>query len=264
MRLIAYDPAAVGHLSAATGATLVVGFATDEAVSTVAVSDSKDLAAAPRGNFLFIKAKQALPLQPVIVLTTGPHGLRRYVFDVVVEDQKDLGSDTPDLYYSVQFTYPLDEAARRAAAEHARLAQETRDEEARQATYQLNMAHQLMESHARAADDPGRNWHYVAQGDHSIAPLEIYDDGYSTTIRFPGNVRIPGVFVLDPDGKEATANFAVKGDLVVIPSVARGWRLRDGDTVLCIWNAAFDPVGRPPGTDTVSPSVQRLVKAAPR
>ncbi len=109
-----------------------------------------------------------------------------------------------------------------------------------------------------------RNWHYVAQGDRSILPLEVFDNGFSTVFRFPGNVRIPSVFMIDPDGKEATANYAVKGDLVQVDSVARGWRLRDGQTVLCIWNRAFNPVGQNPETGTTSPNVQRVVRDAPQ
>ena len=105
-----------------------------------------------------------------------------------------------------------------------------------------------------------RNWHYVAQGDRSILPLEVFDNGFSTVFRFPGNVRIPSVFVINPDGKEATANYAVKGDLVQVDSVARAWRLRDGQTVLSIWNQAFDAIGQNPETGTTSPNVQRVVR----
>jgi type IV secretion system protein VirB9 len=96
-----------------------------------------------------------------------------------------------------------------------------------------------------------------------LLPLEVFDNGYSTVFRFPGNVRIPSIFVINPDGKEATPNYAVKGDLVQAESVARGWRLRDGHTVLAIWNQAFDRVGRNPETQATSPNVQHVVKDPP-
>lgn len=270
MRYVPYNPGQVVHLSTAVGATLVVGFGARETVTAVAVNDSKDLAASPRGSFLFFKSKLALPLQPVIVLTSSPSGTHRYVFDIVTSDIKDLGPDAQDVYYSVQFVYPREEAAARAAAAAARAAaaaaQAARDEtalEARNAQSQLQLAHEQLEQHARDPFSGPRNWRYVAQGDRSILPMEVFDNGYSTVFRFPANVRIPSVFVINPDGKEATPNYAVKGDLLQADSVARGWRLRDGQTVLCIWNLSFDPVGYNPGTETTSPNVQRVVKEAP-
>jgi type IV secretion system protein VirB9 len=264
MRYLAYDPNQVVHLSTAVGATLVVGFGAKETVTAVAVTDSKDLKAMPKGNFLFFKSQVALPLQPVIVLTTTEGGeMRRYVFEITTVTAASLTADAPGIYYSVQFTYPADEAARRRAVAAAQAAKDLAAARAREAQLQLQLAHNQMEQRARDPFSGDRNWHYVAQGDRTLLPLEVFDNGYSTVFRFPGNVRIPSIFVINPDGKEATPNYAVKGDLVQVESVARGWRLRDGHTVLAIWNQAFDPVGRNPETQTTSPNVQRVVKDPP-
>ncbi len=261
MRYLAYTPDQVVHLSTAAGATLVVGFGAKETVTAVAVTDSKDLKAMPKGSFLFFKSQQALPLQPVIVLTSTEGGeMRRYVFEITTVPAEGLGVDAPGIYYSVQFTYPADEAEQRRLLAIKSLAAS----QARAAQYQLRLAHEQMEQRARDPLSGDRNWHYIAQGNRSLLPLEVFDNGYSTVFRFPGNVRIPSVFVINPDGKEATPNYAVKGDLVQVDSVARGWRLRDGQTVLAIWNQAFDPVGKNPVTQTTSPHVQRVVRDAPQ
>ena len=261
MRYVAYNESQVVHLSTAIGATLVVGFDQKETVTAVAVTDSKDLKAMPKGNFLFFKSQGPLPVQPVIVLTTSDTGMtRRYVFEITTVDAKDLTANSPGVYYSVQFIYPDQEAAKRRAIAAAQAAKDQVASQAREAQLQLQLAHSQMEQRARDPFSGNRNWHYIAQGDRSILPLEVFDNGFSTVFRFPGNVRIPSVFVINPDGKEATANYAVKGDLVQVDSVARGWRLRDGQTVLCIWNRAFDPVGQNPETGTTSPNVQRVVK----
>ena len=265
MRYVAYDPGQVVHLSTAVGATLVVGFGAKETVTAVAATDSKDLKAMPKGNFLFFKSQQPLPLQPVIVLTTNDAGeTRRYVFEITTIATNDLGPGAPEIYYSVQFTYPADERAKRRALAAARAAKALAVAQARAAQAQLQLAHDQLEERARDPLAGDRNWHYVAQGDRSLLPLEVFDNGYSTVFRFPGNVRIPSVFVINPDGKEATPNYAVKGDLVEADSVARGWRLRDGQTVLAVWNRAFDPVGKNPETQTTSPIVQRVIKDAPQ
>lgn len=272
MRLIPYDPNQVFHLSTAAGATLVVGFGRDETVTQVAVTDSKDLKASPAKNFLFLKSQTALSLQPVIVLTSNAEGrLRRYVFEITIVDPQSLADGEQNIYYSVQFTYPGDEAAARRAkvlaeAQNA-VAQAKKAAAAaaaRAASDELKLSHQQMEQEARDPMSGLRNWKYIAQGDRSILPLEVFDNGYSTVFRFPGTVRVPAVFIIDPDGKEATANYAVKGTLVQVDSTAKQWRLRDGNTVLCIWNLAFDAVGDSPGTGTTSPNVVRELKEAPQ
>ena len=265
MRVIIYDPQQVFHLSTAVGATLVVGFAPDETVTQVAVTDSKDLKAQPAKNFLFFKSGTALSLQPVVVLTTNLDGrLRRYVFEVTTVDAATLANDAPGIYYSVQFTYPDDEAAKRRVAAQTRWKLRQAQAAARAAQAQLQLARSELEERARDPYAGPRNWRYVAQGSRSILPMEVFDNGFSTVFRFPGNVRVPSFFVVDPDGKEATANYAVRGNLVQIDSVARQWRLRDGDTVLCVFNLAYDPVGNNPGTGTTSPAVKRVTKEAPR
>jgi type IV secretion system protein VirB9 len=264
MRTLAYDPGQVVHLSTAVGATLVVGFGTKETVTAVAVTDSKDLKAMPKGSFLFFKSQETLPLQPVIVLTSlEGGGMRRYVFEITTVPAVSLGVGAPGVYYSVQFTYPAEDAERRQALATAQAEKNLVASRAREAQRQLQLAHEKIEQEARDPFSGNRNWHYIAQGDRSLLPLEVFDNGYSTVFRFPGNVRIPSVFVINPDGKEATPNYSVKGDLVQVDSVARGWRLRDGQTVLAVWNQAFDPVGKNPETQTTSPNVQRVVKDAP-
>ena len=265
MRYVAYNEGQVVHLSTAVGATLVVGFGPKETVTSVAVTDSKDLKAAPNGNFLFFKSAEALPLQPVIVLTSSEAGTRRYVFEITTFGAPDLSAAAAahGIYYSVQFTYPADEAARKRALWAAQAAKDKAAAQAREAQAQLQLAHYQMEEQARDPFSGNRNWRYVAQGDVSILPLEVFDNGHSTVFRFPGNVRLPAIFIINPDGKEATPNYSVKGDLVQVDAVASGWRLRDGQTVLCIWNRAFDPVGQNPGTGTTSPNVERITKEAP-
>lgn len=260
MRWIAYDPNQVVHLSTGVGATLVVTFSSDEKVTAVAVTDSKDLVASPRDHFLFMKSHSALPPQPVIVLTDGPNGARRYVFEVEIVAMDRLTADKPNLYYSVQFTYPQDEAAAQEKAARKRL-----DEQRQLETDSLlKRAHNLLEETEGKPLTGDTNWRYVGQGDSSLLPLEVLDNGYSTAFRFPGNTRIPAIFRLNPDGKEATVNYSLKGDYVIVGSVAPGWRLRDGDTVLCIWNRAYNKVGSSPETGTTSPDVQRVTKESPK
>lgn len=257
MRYVAYNPGQVVHLSTEIGATLVVGFSGQEKVSAVAETDSLHLAAIPKGNYLFFKPSAALALQPVVVLTTLPNGrMRRYVFEIKTITVASMANGASGVYYSVQFTYPRAIAAERAARAAAA---EKRKAEAAKASEQ-KAAQALLRNQASDPNAEKRNWRYVAEGDRSLTPLAVYDNGYTTVFRFPGNERIPAIFVVDPDGKEATAPYSVSGGIVQVGMTAREFRLRDGDTLLNVYNLGYSTLGTNPGTGTVSPEVQRVVK----
>lgn len=111
MRVIAYNPGQVVHLSTIVGATMVVSFASDETVTALAETDTLHLAAVPKGNYLFLKPSAPLSLQPIIVLTQLPDGhLRRYVFEIATVRDPSTADGASGVFYSVQFTYPLQEA----------------------------------------------------------------------------------------------------------------------------------------------------------
>jgi len=260
MRYVAYNPAQVVRLSTIIGATMVVSFALTENVTSVAETDSLHLAAVPKGNYLFLKPSAALSLQPIIVLTQRADGsLRRYVFEIETVSSPTTANGADGVFYSVQFTYPADETAAQAAsaaAEAAKVAQ--LNEQALERATQTAALSVLNAARTNPFAGP-RNYKYVAQGDHGLAPLEAWDNGYSTVLQFADNARIPAIFVIDPDGKEATASYSVDGETVQIGQTAREFRLRDGDTVLDIFNLGFDTVGGNPGTGTTSPQVTRAV-----
>ena len=257
MRYVPYNEGQVVHLSTQIGATLVVGFSDKETVSAVAETDSVHLASIPKGNYLFFKPGAALSLQPVVVLTTLPDGKqRRYVFEIQTVVAPSMANGATGVYYSVQFTYPEEiqkaDAAKEAVAVQARLAAAASAEQAR--------AQYLLQRPTLDPNSTGNNWRYVARGDHSLTPIAVFDNGYSTVFRFPQNERIPAIFVINPDGKEATAPYSVSGGYAQVGMTAKEFRLRDGGTVLDVYNLGYSTMGVNPATGTVSGDVQRVVK----
>jgi type IV secretion system protein VirB9 len=95
-----------------------------------------------------------------------------------------------------------------------------------------------------------------------LQPSQLWDNGYSTAFVFPGMQRMPSLYRINPDGKEATATYSVRGDMIIATGTAQEWRVRDGQTVMEFYNLAYDPVGQTPGTGTVSPWVTRTIKGA--
>ena len=263
MRLVAYNSGQVVHLSTVAGATMVVSFGSDETITAVAETDTLHLAAVPKGNNLFLKPSGPLALQPIVVLTQLPDGhLRRYVFEIETVSDPSTADGADGVYYAVQFTYPAEEAAAaaaKAAAEAARTAELNARAAARA---RATAANAIMDSERTNPYVGPRNYRYVARGDHSLTPVSIWDNGYSTVMTFPGNTAIPSVFIINPDGKEATATYSVHANAVEIDQTAREIRLRYGGTVLNIYNLGYNTVGSNPGTGTVSPSVTRAVSSS--
>jgi type IV secretion system protein VirB9 len=259
MRSVPYNEGQVVHLSTQIGATLVVGFSDKETVSAVAETDSVHLASIPKGNYLFFKPAAALALQPIVVLTSLPDGKqRRYVFEIETVATPSMANGATGVYYSVQFTYPDEiqkaDAAKEAAAVQARLAAVAAAERQR--------TQYLLQKPTLDPSAPDNNWHYVARGDRSLTPVAVFDNGYSTVFRFPQNERIPAIFVVNPDGREATAPYSVSGGFAQVGMTAKEFRLRDGNTVLDVYNLGYSTMGVNPQTGTVSSDVQRVVKGS--
>ena len=255
VRYVPYQSGNITDIWTAPGAALTVQFGSDEVVVSVAESDSAFLKVVPVQNYLFIKPTGILPAQPIAVLCKTTDGrLRHYFFQFeTVNNQLGAGQNVD---YAVVFTYPEQAYEKRVAAQ--------RTAEARA----LQQAARNRLDEARAAMNAAtvnqymgpRNYEYVARGDRQLAPSEVWDDGYSTVFTFPAMQRIPAIFNIQPDGKEATANYSVSGDTVVVPGTAPEWRLRDGHTVLEIYDLQYNPIGATPGTHTISPEVQREMR----
>jgi type IV secretion system protein VirB9 len=251
IRYVPYEPGNVVDVWTAPGAVMVVEFAGDERVVNVAASDSAYLKAQPSGNYLFFKPMAMLSPQPVVVLTRTEDGkLRRYDFEFETRQSK-LSADS-DVDYTVVFTYPHDAWLKRLAASRAaraRARKEAAEARLKETTAEMQNPY-----------EGERNYRYIARGNRAIAPAAVWDNGYSTAFTFPGMQRIPSLFRVNPDGKEATADYSVHGSTVIAPDTAPEWLLRDGHAVLAVYDLSYNPVGATPGTHTISPSVVRVLR----
>lgn len=251
VRYVPYQAGNVVDVWTAPGAVMVVEFSEGEQVVNVAASDSAYLKAQPSENYLFFKPMAKLSPQPVVVLTRTANGkLRRY--DLEFETKESALSADADVDYTVVFTYPQEDYLKRVAVARAarvRADQETAEKKLKEATAQMQNPH-----------DGTRNYRYVAQGDRALAPASVWDNGYSTAFTFPQMRRIPALFRINPDGKEATADYSLHGSTVIAPGTAPEWLLRDGKTVLAVYDLGYNQTGATPGTHTISPSVVRSMR----
>ena len=84
----------------------------------------------------------------------------------------------------------------------------------------------------RGALEGPRNLAWSAQGDATLQPSEVSDNGRFTVLRFPGGQAIPALFEVGEDGSERLIPYDVRGEFVVVHAAPRGLRLRRGRAVL--------------------------------
>ena len=245
MRTVDYDPDQVYRLAGLFRTATQVIFAPDESVLHVALGDSIAWEVAVEGNVLFVKPREQH--QPTnLMVTTDRAGItRHYAFELQARGDRTAGVQA-EAIYQIRFRYPRDEEARKAAA----LSAATTVAHDRVMTLQLQ----------HGAIEGPRNLAYSLQGERSLEPSEVSDNGRFTLMRFPGGQTIPAIFMVTEDGTERLTPFDVRGEFVVIHGTASAFRLRRGREVLCIFNEAFNPRAAQTGTLTASSAVDRVAQ----
>lgn len=105
------------------------------------------------------------------------------------------------------------------------------------------------------------NRNYWACGAAELRPIEVFDDGVQTHLRFPARAEWPAIFVVGADRSEGLVNFHVEGDVAIVHRVARRLVLRRGERVACVENRAFDGSGRSLPSGTVAEEVERRTES---
>lgn len=240
VQTVAYNPMNVVRVVGAPRSSTQIVFGPGEEITQVAIGDSDAWLAQPAGNLLFLKPTSPRSTNAQVVTRLPDGRMRSYQLQLVAVPAK------AGAIYAVNFTYPGEEQAARAAAQ------------AQAAAAQLErIAQQRL---ALSWAEGPRNWRYVAQGSKMLEPTEVSDNGRQTAFRFPGNMRIPTIYTAAPDGAETLVPYTVVNELVLVQTTARQFTLRDGQQVVRIINQGFDPVGRNTRTGTGTPDLTRTVK----
>lgn len=250
IKTIDYDPQQVVRIVGRFRTATQIRFAADETILHVAIGDTSGWEVAPETNILFAKPTFARAPTNLIVTTRTEAGeTRHYTFELTTRTGG-AGQAGPETFFVVQFRYPQDEKLQlqRALSAEAQALE--------QRVLQLKLDRGVLEG--------PRNLAYALQGSTAIAPSEVTDNGRFTVLRFPGAQPVPAVYAVGPDGEEALVPFDVRGEFLVVHLTALQLRLRKGRAVLCIFNLAYSAAGRPLGTGTAAPDVDRALREEPR
>lgn len=198
VKRVMYDPNNVVVLKGSYGFQTQITFAPNETIESVAIGDSLAWQTVPTANNLFIKPVASSKTN-MTVLTN----LNSYSFHL------DSNNPANAPTYKLQFLYP-------------------------NAGFD-----QMGRSNAVATFDPEKlNWRYSFTGDRLVAPIEAFDNGKFTYLRFKedGSSRLPSIFIADEHRNEMLINYHMQGKYVVINKVANQLTLRDGDFVATVYN----------------------------
>lgn len=242
LRNVNYDPDQVVTIVGSFRHAIQIQFGPGETITQAALGDTVSWQIAPVSNIVFLKPRERAGGTNLIVVTIANGAPRTYHFN--------LSIGTARTMYGIRFRYPREERALAALQIQVAQAEAARAVEATVTTAALD--HAVIEG--------TRNMNYTVQGDASLQPTEVSDNGEFTVLRYPGHADIPSIFAVDVDGTEAIVPYDVREDFVIVHAVYRQLRLRRGASVLCIFNEAPPRNDRSDRTGTVSNVVERRVK----
>lgn len=246
IRIEPYDFHRVVPIYTRVGEPTLIQFEDDERIvdtpeGMLGMGDAKAWSIGPKGSNIMLKPKSEKPDTKLLVVTTK----RTYAFEIISVPAKSGAAVTNIL----RFDYP--DTAHKAA------------EEAAQRAKLVNERLQKIEAAVIAAGPlQARNRKYMKQGDESLAPSSVEDDGRFTYMRFDSARPLPTVFKLLPDGEEAMTNFHMDPQTatLIIHDVAANFVLRYGAAVMAIRNDGFNPDGKINVLGTSVPNAVRMQK----
>lgn len=229
IRSTEYDPNDVVAVSTVAGVTTHIVLADDETYVTHAFGDAAAYDFQQVGKHLLLKPIAQQADTNLIVITDK----RNYAF-LLRNAAPGKGKET----HRITLNYPDSEAA-------------------------ITAAHAAQQQVNQALDQTGVaiNWqNYTMSGDQSLAPVNAWDDGAQTWLRFAPGQDLPAVYFVDADGNEVIANrHMADAQTIVMHRIAAKWHLRLGDQVLAIHNESSQQT-RPLPTRTISPEVERVLR----
>ena len=234
IRFATYDPYDVVTIHTRVGLLTQIVLDQDEEIIDMTGGDVEGWGVATKQarNGVFLKPAAELADANLHVVTNK----RSYSFDLKMarKSKGEIG------FMTVYFRYPEAEKAKQAVAS------------------ETEQVRRLLD-----AAVPAGNRRYTVQGSGDLAPIEAWDDGRTTFLRFRARSTIPAIYEASEEGIPARIeNINVEDDVVQVQGIRRKLVLQSGKRVACVFNESFDPDAARPATNTASPQVKRTLKGA--
>lgn len=239
LRSIAYSPDVV-VLPLFLGYASHIRFAKNETILKAIVGESSKYKVEISGNNLWVKIAGAQAVGTTTNLLVLTSAGRDYNFFIESRKSTSHGRGR-GVVFSVQFTYPLIEAAeerQRIAAEEAAIAQAVK----------IAAMKSSLERHAGT---------FSAQGSEELRPAGVWYEGSETHIRFKPGQLLPAVYNFTGNGEEFVRVRAE--DMTLITSIPmKRFTLRRGDALMFVESIGED--ARVKLNSTANGDVKRVLK----
>jgi len=234
IRFATYDPYDVVTIHTRVGLLTQIVLDQDEEILDMTGGDVEGWGVATKQarNGVFLKPAAELADANLHVVTNK----RSYSFDLKMarKSKGEVG------FMTVYFRYPDAEKAKQVMASES------------------EQVRNLLE-----AAVPAGNRRYSVQGSSDLAPIEAWDDGRTTFLRFRARSTIPAIYEASEEGAPARIeNINIEDDVVQVQGIRRKLVLQSGKRIACVFNDGFDPNAVRPATNTASPQVKRTLKGA--
>jgi type IV secretion system protein VirB9 len=228
VRNLLYVPDQVIRVRGWVGYHVDLTFEEGESFVTLGGGDLEALTVGSYANHLVLKPKASSLRTNLTVFTNR----RTYLLDYAVSPRTP-DPLTDDLVFAIHLLYPVTNTV------------------------------PVVKTLAAAPELRMRQEDYWYCGASDLRPIEAFDDGAHTYLRFAPAAEMPAIFVRGEDGKEALLNFSVKEGQVQIHRLARRFILRRGRLTGCVVNKGYIGSGERLDSGTVSPQVKRERKEMP-
>jgi type IV secretion system protein VirB9 len=217
LRTYVYDPNAVYIYTGHYRYSSRIDLDPNEKIETISVGDATRWMISPSGHRIFLKPIEQDATTNMVVITDK----RIYNFELYAQEAENIRDK--DLVYSVSFVYPNSDMS---------------DGNGSDSFFNFYDEESSVPDQKDFKKNPKMyNFNYSLSGSKEISPLEVFDDGEFTYIKFKDiNADFPAIFQVMPDGNESLINFRVSGDYVIIEKVTSQFTLRHGNQVACIFN----------------------------
>lgn len=192
IKTFVYSPNEVFTVVFSQGYYSYIEFAEGEKIKNIAMGDASSWKVSHSENKLFIMPFEVSSRTNMIITTTKK---RNYVFDLIskpnYDKQPDINvekvssdySSERDISYIVRFYYPTPDDEFDVKPDEISIPT--------QMQYTLEGPEKIIEE-----NDTKYNYTYIDYGNNeNIIPIELFDDGYLTYIKFRDNNKIPEVFI---------------------------------------------------------------------
>jgi len=85
------------------------------------------------------------------------------------------------------------------------------------------------------------NYNYTYAGSDALAPLQVFDDGQFTYLKYATAQTLPDAYVLDPTGNVVVVPHQARGDYMVVEAVTPEMILKNGSGAIHVYNESLTP-----------------------